>query len=49
MNRKKLLWILPMLAVSAVLLAGTCLWHREAAEREGEDDILVSEEGSFHA
>lgn len=49
MNREKLLWILPVLAVSAVLLAGI-FWGRSEAERtEGEHDILPSVEESFHA
>ena len=48
MNRRKHIWILSFLAVSVVLLAGTRLWHREAAEWEGADEILVSEEASFH-
>lgn len=48
MNGKKFLWILSIVTVSAVLLCGTIFWHREARSREGELDILASEENSFH-
>ncbi len=49
MNRRKILWMLPVVAVSVVLLAGTLFCRQEAAKREGEDDIVASEEQSFHA
>jgi len=48
MNKGKFVWILPILAVSAVLLIGIVFWRREARHMEVSDDILVSEEASFH-
>lgn len=49
MNKRKLIWILPILAVSAVLFARTAIWRESAQEMQTQDDILVSEEDSFHA
>lgn len=49
MNRRKYVWILSILAVSAVLFLGTAVWRTQAGELEGEDDIIVSEPRSFHA
>lgn len=49
MNKRKMVWILPIAAVSAVLLIGIAFWRREAQNMELADDIWVSEENSFHA
>lgn len=49
MNIRKFVWILPILAVSAVLFVGIGFWRRKAVRMEQADDILVSEEESFHA
>ena len=49
MNRRRYVWILSMLAVSAVLFLGAAFWRAQAGKLEGEDDIIVSETESFHA
>lgn len=48
MNKRKFVWILPILAVSAVLFIGIGFWQEEAVRMEAADDILVSAEDSFH-
>ncbi len=49
MNMKKSVWVLPLLAASAVLMVAVSFFQREAQKLKSAEDVQVSAENSFCA